>query len=69
MRKILLHSLINCKDTKNVIITLKSYFKQDNFAPPLPHTKILIELDFNVKFSLLRILQFLSDLKNAITCK
>ena len=47
------------------IITLKYYLKQDNVAPPPspPHNIILFELDFEVKFPLLRILQFLSDLK------
>ena len=39
-----------------------SYFKHDNVAPP-PHNIILFELDFNVKFPLLRLLQFLRDLK------
>ena len=38
--------------------------KQDNVEPPQPqHNFILFELDFNVKFPLLRLLLFLSDLK------
>ena len=41
---------------------LKSYLKQDNIAPHF----ILFELDFNVKFPLLRLLIFLSDLKSTI---
>ena len=49
---------------KNVIITLKSYLKQDHVAPP--HKIILFQLDFNVKFPLLRLLQFLSDFKSTI---
>ena len=32
--------------------------------PPPPYNIILFELDFNVKFPLLRLLQFLSDSKN-----
>ena len=31
--------------------------------PPNPHNIILFEVDFNIKFPLLRLLQFLSDLK------
>ena len=42
---------------------LKSYLKQDNIAP---HNIILFELDFNAKYSLLRLLHFLSDLKSTI---
>ena len=34
--------------------------------PSLRHNIILFELDFNVKFPLLRLLQFLSDLKSTI---
>ena len=37
--------------------------------PPPPHNIILFELDFNVKFPLLRLLQFLSDLKSTINMK
>ena len=46
---------------------LKSYSKQDNIAPH-PHTTLIIlfELDFNVKFLLLRLLEFLNDLKSTI---
>ena len=49
-------------------MTLKSYLlKQDNVAPhPPPYNFILFELDFDVKFPLLRLLLFLSDLKSAI---
>ena len=49
------------------IITLKSYLKQDNVAPH-PHTTLyyIFELDFDVKFPLLRILLFLNDLKSTI---
>ena len=42
---------------------LKSYFKQDNVAP---QPNILFELDFNVKFPLLHLLNFLSDLKGLL---
>ena len=45
---------------------LKSYLKQDNVCPPPTHNIILFKLDFNVKFPLLRLLQFLSDLKSTI---
>ena len=34
--------------------------------PPPPYNNILFELDFNVKFLLLRLLQFLNDLKSTI---
>ena len=34
--------------------------------PPTPHIFILFELDFDVKFPLLRLLIFLSDLKSTI---
>ena len=34
--------------------------------PPTPHNFILFELDFDVKFPLLRPLLFLSDLKSTI---
>ena len=34
--------------------------------PPPPHNVILFELDFHVKFPLLRLLKFLSDLKSTI---
>ena len=45
---------------------MKSYLKQDNIAhgPPPTHNFNLFELDFNVKFPLLRLLHFLSDLKS-----
>ena len=43
---------------------LKSYLKQDNVAPN-PNF-ILFELDFDVKFPLLRLLLFLSDFKSTI---
>jgi hypothetical protein len=33
---------------------------------PPPHNFILFDLDFNVKFPLLRLLQFSSDLKSSI---
>ena len=46
------------------MITLKSYLKQDNVTP---HNIILFELDFDVKFPLLRLLLFLSDLKSTIS--
>ena len=32
--------------------------------PPPQHTIILFELDFNIKFPLLHLLQFLNDLKS-----
>ena len=50
-------------------MTLKSYLKQDNVATPHPHNIILFELDFDVKFPLLRLLKFLSVLKSTITCQ
>ena len=34
--------------------------------PPPPHNFFLFELDFDIKFSLLRLLLFLSDLKSTI---
>ena len=46
------------KRLKNEIITFKYYSKQDNVAPSPPHNNIFIELDFNVKFPLLCLLQF-----------
>ena len=36
--------------------------------PPPPHNIILLELDFDVKFPLLGLLLFLSDLKSTIVC-
>ena len=45
---------------------LKSYLKKDNVAPH-PHTTLsCFELDFDLKFPLLILLQFLSDLKSTI---
>ena len=44
---------------------MKSYLKQDNVASPPQHNNILFELDFNVKFPLLLLLQFQSDLKSS----
>ena len=38
-------------------------------GPPPQHKFILFELDFNVKFPLLRLLQYLSDLKSTILCQ
>ena len=60
----IVNSLRNCKE-KNVIIKLKFYLKQDKVASP-PHNIILFTLDQNVKFPLVRLLQFLSDLKSTI---
>ena len=54
------------RDLKNEIITLKPYLKQDNVANNPPHNFILLELNFDVKFPLLRLLLFLSDLKSTI---
>ena len=54
------------RDLKKEIITLKSYLKQDNGCPPPPHNFILFQLDFDVKFPLLRFLLFLTDLKSTI---
>ena len=34
--------------------------------PPPPHNFILFQLDFDVKFPLLRLLLFVSDLKSTI---
>ena len=51
---------------KNEIKTLNSYLKQDNVVPPPQHNIIMFELDSDVKFPLLRLLQFLSDLKSTI---
>ena len=45
---------------------LKSYSKQDNVAPQPPHNIILLEFYYNVEFPLLRLLQFLIDLKSTI---
>ena len=45
---------------------MKSDLKQDNVAPLTPHNFTLFELDFNVKFPLLRNLNFLSDIKGTI---
>jgi hypothetical protein len=50
------------------IITLKSYIKLPPTLTQL-YLNILFELDFNVKFPLLRLLQFLSDLKSTILSK
>ena len=36
------------------------------FLPPPPHKLILFKLDFDVKYPLLRLLLFLSDLKSTI---
>ena len=47
---------------------LKFYLKQENVPTPHSHNIILFELDFNIKFSLIRLSQFLSDLKNFILC-
>ena len=49
------------KNFINEIIMLKSYLKQDNVASRAQpqHNIILFDLDFNVKFLLLRLLQFL----------
>ena len=44
---------------------LKSYLKQDNVTPR-PNNLILFEFDFDVKFPLLRLLLFLSELKSTI---
>ena len=41
---------------------LKSYLKQDNVAPH--PAQLYFELDFDVKFPLLCLLLFLSDLKS-----
>ena len=56
------------KIPKNEIITMKSYLKQDHVAPQRgpPHNFILFQLDFDVKFPLLRLLLFLIDLKSTI---
>ena len=42
-------------------------FNQDNVAPPHHHTTLpFFKLYLNVKFPLIRLLQFLSDLKDTI---
>ena len=65
--KILFNSLRSCKETcTNQFIMFKSYFKQDNVAPSPLNKLFLFELDFNIKFTLLRLLLFLSDLKRTI---
>ena len=56
--------LENCKET--YIITLKSYLKQDNVAPTQQYI-VLIRLQRKISSALLRLLQFLSDLKNTIS--
>ena len=63
--KILFNS-IRKKDLKIKNFTLKSYIKQAKVCPPPPQTIFLFELNFSVKFPLLRILLFLSDLKSTI---
>ena len=46
---------------------LKSYLNKIMLPPTAPqHNIILFRLDFNIKFPLLRLLQFLSDLKSTI---
>ena len=37
-----------------------------SYSPPPPHSTILFELDFNIKFPLLHLLKFPSDLKRTI---
>ena len=49
-----------------MIKMLKSCLKQDNVAPTPKQFIIIFLLDFNVKFHLVRLLQFLSDLKSTI---
>ena len=46
---------------------MKSYLKQDPIMLPPPHNIILFEKDFKLKLPLLRLLQFLSDLKSTIS--
>ena len=61
------YCLIHLRYLKNEIIMLKYYSKQDNVASHVPpHNFILFELDFDIKFPLLRLLLFLSDLKSTI---
>jgi hypothetical protein len=43
----------------------KFHLKKDNVAPT-PQTIILFEIDYNIKFPLLRLLQFISDFKSTI---
>ena len=44
---------------------LKLYSKQDYDAHHRPpHNIVLLQFDFNIKFPLLRLLQYLSDLKS-----
>ena len=45
---------------------MKSYLKRDNVAPLPPPNFILFQLDFDVKFLLLRPLLILNDLKSTI---
>ena len=56
------------KKAKRLNIKSKTYSKQDNVTPqgPPPHNIILFDLDFDVKFPLLCLLQFLRDLKSTI---
>ena len=45
---------------------LKSYLEQGIVAP-YPHTSLFFfELDYNIKYPLLHLLQFLSDLKSTM---
>ena len=48
---------------------LKSYLELFNITPPSPHYIILFELYLKVNFPLLRLLQFLSDLKSTLLRK
>ena len=45
---------------------LKYISRQDNVAPSPTQDFLIFKFDFNVKFPLLRLLQFLSDLKSPI---
>ena len=51
------------KRPKNEIITLKSLI----MLPLTPHNITLFDLDLKIKFNLLRLLQFLIDLKGTLS--
>ena len=54
------------KRPKKLNCNVEILFKTRQCCPLPPHNFILFELDFDVKFPLLRLLQFLSDLKSTI---
>ena len=57
---------IKCMHTKKINYNVEILFKTRKCCPTPPHNIILFELDSDVKFPLLRLIQFLSDLKGTI---